>query len=137
MKRIIVVLLIMLSVGGCSSVRQQSVLGNAYSQTETKNYQSRKFDTTDKDLVLRAVIATMQDLGFIIDRADEGLGIVSGTSFKNDSKLSVSVRPSEQKQTLVRINAQVKKKELKEPVAYQNFFDSLSRSLSLESHEIE
>ena len=88
-------------------------------------------------MVLRAVIATMQDLGFIIDRADEGLGIVSGTSFENDSKITVSVRPLEKKQMLVRANAQAKKNELKEPVAYDNFFNSLSHSLFIESHSVE
>ena len=137
MKKILIILFVALSVSSCSTVRQKSVLGSVYSQTETKNYQSRKFDTNDKDSVLRAVIATMQDLGFIIDSADEGLGVVSGTSFKNDSKLTVSVRPFEEKQMLVRASAQTKKKELKEPVAYQNFFDSLSRVLSVEVHEIE
>ncbi len=137
MKKILVILLVALSVSACSSIRKKTVLGSAYSQTEEKNYQLRKFDTNDKDSVLRAVISTMQDLDFIIDSADEGLGVVSGTSFKNDSKLTVSVRPVEENQMLVRANAQTKKKELKEPVAYQNFFHSLSRVLSVESHEIE
>jgi hypothetical protein len=40
---------------------------------------SRDFDTTDKKKTLRTVIATMQDLDFVIEKADETLGTISGT----------------------------------------------------------
>ena len=102
-----------------------------------RNYQSRSFDTNDKAMVMRAVISTMQDLGFIIDRADEKLGIVSGTSFSHASKLTVSVRVVNSKQIIVRANVQVGLKALEEPIAYQNFFNALAQSLFLEAHEVE
>ena len=115
----------------------QSVLGTSHSQVETRNYQSRTFDTADKKMVLRSVISTMQDLGFIIDRADETLGTVSGTSFVSASKMTVSVRASGKTQMLVRANAQAGLNEITSPMAYQNFFNALSQSLFLDAHMVE
>ena len=121
---------------GCISTGD-SVLGTQNSQVETRNYQSRTFDTNDKKMVMRSVIATMQDLGFIIDRADETLGTVSGTSFTNNSKMTVSVRPSGTKQMLVRANASANLHEITAPTAYQNFFNALSQSMFLDAHMVE
>ena len=136
MKKVFIVLFGVTLLCGCVST-SQSVLGTQNSQVATRNYQSRTFDTNDKKMVLRSVISTMQDLGFIIDRADETLGTVSGTSFTNDSKMTVSVRPSGTKQMLVRANAQAGLREITSPTAYQNFFNALSQSLFLDAHMVE
>ena len=136
MKKIVVAILGVTLLTGCVST-SQSVLGTQNSQVETRNYQSRAFDTNNKQMVLRSVISTMQDLGFIIDRADETLGTVSGTSFKNDSKMTVSVRPMGKTQMLVRANASANLHEITEPMAYQNFFNALSQSLFLDAHTVE
>jgi len=121
---------------GCASTHKD-VLGTPHSQVRMRNYQSRAFETGDRAMVMRAVISTMQDLGFIIDRADEKLGTVSGTSFSNASKLTVSVRAVGENRIVVRANAQVELKPLTEPIAYQNFFNALGQSLFLEAHEVE
>jgi PBP1b-binding outer membrane lipoprotein LpoB len=136
MKKIFAALLSITLLGGCVSMRDD-VLGTQNSQVQTRNYQSRSFDTKDREMVLRSVVSTMQDLGFIIDRADETLGTVSGTSFTHSSKLTVSVRTAGQNQILVRANAQAGLNEIDDPIAYQNFFNSLSQSLFLDAHAIE
>ena len=136
MKKVFIVLFGVTLLCGCVST-SQSVLGTQNSQVATRNYQSRTFDTNDKKMVMRSVISTMQDLGFIIDRADETLGTVSGTSFTNNSKMTVSVRPSGKTQMLVRANAQANLHEITSPVAYQNFFNALSQSLFLDAHMVE
>lgn len=136
MKKFFIILCGVLLLYGCAST-YQDILGSQYSQVETRNYQSRIFDTGDKQLVLRSVISTLQDLGFIIDKADETLGTVTGTSFMYDSKLTVSVRPSGKAQMLVRINAQANLEEITDPIAYQNFFNALSQSLFLEAHAVK
>lgn len=134
MKKFFVCLLVFTCLTGCVSVHND-VLGTQ-TQLQMRNYQSRAFDTTDKDMVLRAVISTMQDLGFIIERADQTLGTVSGTSFTyGASKLTVSVRQVG-KQIVVRANAQKGLKAIEEPLAYQNFFNALGQSLFLEAHEV-
>lgn len=136
MKKLIVAIFGVTLLCGCVST-SQSVLGTTNSQVATRNYQSRTFDTGDKKMVLRSVISTMQDLGFIIDRADETLGTVSGTSFKNNSKMTVSVRAVGKSQMMVRANAQANLHEITEPAAYQNFFNALSQSLFLDAHMVE
>ena len=124
-----------LALTGCASTHND-VLGTSQSQVQMRNYQSRSFDTNDKALILRAVVSTMQDLGFIIERADEKLGTISGTSFTHASKLTVSVRAINAKQIVVRANAQAGLKAIEDPIPYQNFFNALSQSLFLEAHEV-
>lgn len=135
MKNIFSAFVIIVLLTGCAST-QRDVLGTNQSQIQMRNYQSRSFDTTDRSLVLRSVVSTMQDLGFIIDRADEKLGTISGTSFTHASKLTVSVRTIGKK-IVVRANAQAGLNAIEDPVPYQNFFNSLGQSLFLEAHEVQ
>lgn len=135
MKKFFICFLVLVYLTGCASVHED-VLGTQ-TQLQMRNYQSRAFDTTDKDMVLRSVISTMQDLGFIIERADQALGTVSGTSFTyGASKLTVSVRQVG-KRIVVRANAQRGLQAIEEPLAYQNFFNALGQSLFLEAHEVD
>ena len=137
MKKIFFILpAIALIAGGCVSTHDD-ILGTKSSQVQTRNYQSRSFDTKDRGAVLRGVVATMQDLGFIIDKADEKLGTISGTSFANRSKLTVSVRQSGANKVIVRANASSGLNEITDPKPYQNFFESLSQSLFLDANTID
>ena len=52
------------------------------SQVKLRSAQSRAFNTTDRRRMLEAIVATMQDLGFMIEVLDEDLGIVSGKRFE-------------------------------------------------------
>ncbi|MDR3112257.1 MAG: hypothetical protein LBU55_03690 [Elusimicrobiota bacterium] len=112
-----------------------SVLGSGQSQVELRNFQSRIFDTDDTDGVIRNIMSTMQDLGFIIDRADRELGSVSGYSFSSKTTLTVTVR-TRASQTVVRANAQAGTRPITAPKAYQNFFNALSQSLFLAANEV-
>ena len=58
------------------------VLKSEASQVKLRAAQSRVFDTTDRKRILTAVVATLQDLGFMITVLDEELGIVSGKRFE-------------------------------------------------------
>ena len=62
---------------------QSQILMSEDSQVKLRSIQSRVFDTTDRAKILRAAIATMQDLFFDIDVVDEELGIVSGKKWFN------------------------------------------------------
>jgi hypothetical protein len=77
-----------------------------------RSIQSRLFDTADQNKAMRAVIATLQDLGFVVDRANDALGLVSAT------KLSGYV--------LIRANAQYNIKALEDPEPYQRFFEAFN-----------
>lgn len=139
MKKILIAITIASSLlAGCTTTNQ-AVLGTTKSQVELRSFQSRAFDTTDKTFVLRSVVSTMQDLGFIIDKADTTLGTVSGTNYTVPiSKLTVSIRENkEKKQIIVRASGQVGVNPIDTPKAYQNFFNALSQSLFLEAHNVE
>ena len=89
--RFALVLLVSLMFQGCAmqwgaeiqwDARSQ-ILMSEDSQVKLRSIQSRVFDTTDRAKILRAAVATMQDLFFDIDVLDEELGIVSGKKWFN------------------------------------------------------
>ncbi len=136
--RSVLISLVALSLSGCVATMNEQILdSSSESQLQMRSYQTRAFDTEDKQRVLRATIATLQDLGFVIDRADSTLGTVSAT--KLDSyllKVTVSVRPRGD-QMLVRANAQYNVTPVEDPKPYQDFFNSLGKSLFLQAQNVD
>lgn len=133
---IISLLIFMLS--GCTAIPDDAVLGNASQQLKLRSIQSRVYETTDKNAVVRNVISTLQDLEFLIESADLGTGTVSARKFAmkglqeyTNLKITVSVQPKGSKRMTVRANAEYNNKLLEDPVPYQNFFTALSKSLFL------
>ncbi|WP_312184038.1 hypothetical protein [Massilia timonae] len=121
-------------LSGCNATMQERVLDSGdQTQLQKRSYQSRQFETSDKEKVLRGVITTMQDLSFVIEKADLQLGAVSGTKFEGGFpiRLTVSVRPKGKSHTSVRANGQFITKPIEDPKAYQDFFASLEKSLFL------
>jgi hypothetical protein len=116
----------------------KQVLGTKESQVKLRAIQTRAFDTTDKQMMLRTVIATLQDLGFIIGKADHVLGTVSGTKLDSyDLRMTVAIRPRGETQLLVRANAQYQIYAVEDPEPYQQFFEALSKSLFLTAHQVD
>ena len=108
------------------------------SAVELRQIQTRAFDTTDLKKTLRTVIATLQDLSFVVDKADAEIGTVSGTKLdRYRLKMTVTVRPRGDSQLLVRANAQYNVTPVLDPEPYQAFFASLSKAMFLEAHSIE
>jgi hypothetical protein len=96
------------------------------------------FDTNDRNRLLRTIIVTLQDLGFVIDDADETLGTVSATKLKGYVlRITVSVRPRGDTQMIVRSNAQYNLGTVEDPEPYQQFFTALSKALFLEAQQLE
>ena len=107
---------------------QEALLDSGQSQVKLRSIQTRSFDTTDKEKTLRTVISTMQDLNFVIDKADLTLGTVTATKLDRYMlRMTVSVRPRGQTQLLVRANANFGLKPVTEPEPYQKFFTSLEK----------
>lgn len=118
--------------------KQQDILQTDESQVKLRSIQSRVFDTTDRNRLLRTIIATMQDLGFVIDKADETLGTVSGTKRSGYAlRMTVSIRPRGDRQMIVRSNAQFNLQTVVDPGPYQQFFAALSKALFLEAQQVE
>jgi hypothetical protein len=128
---------ICLCLCGCESSRSQ-VLAAQESQVKLRSMQSRRFDTTDKIKTLRTAMATLQDLGFVIDKADDVLGTVSATKLDRYAvRITVSVRPYGETQMLVRANAQYNLKAIEDPEPYQQFFDAFEKAMFLTAHNVE
>ena len=71
--------LVLVSLSACQTDSRQQLLKTSESQVALRSIQTRVFDTTDREETLRMAIATLQDLGFVIDKADADLGAVSAT----------------------------------------------------------
>ena len=128
---------VLLLVTGCETT-QARLLDSGQSQVKLRSIQSRVFDTTDKKKTLRTVIATLQDLGFVLDKADLTLGTVTGTKVdKYALKMTVSVRPRGKTQLVIRANAQFGLKPVTEPEPYQQFFTSLEKAMFLTAHQVD
>ena len=135
---IIIVICPLLMLSGCYSATNDVLENNAQSQVSIRNMQSRTFDATNKKMLLRTVIATLQDLDFVIDKADETLGTITATKFTRNTPLTmtVSVRSKGATQMIVRSNARYGLKSVEQPKAYQDFFSSLSKALFLDAHQV-
>ncbi|MFW9605712.1 MAG: hypothetical protein ACMV0I_04030 [Pseudomonas sp.] len=134
--KLALVVLLQLLLAACANQNARILEGG--NQLELRSMQSRAFDTNDKNMVVRTVIATMQDLSFVIDKADADLGTVSGTKLGGyQIKMTVTVRPKSESQTLVRANAQYNLNAIEDPEVYQSFFTSLQKAMFLTAHSIE
>ncbi|MCO6434174.1 MULTISPECIES: hypothetical protein [Nitrosomonas] len=139
MRNILVLFLVvcLFLVAGCTTT-QQHLLDSDSSQVQLRSIQTRAFDTTDKEKTLRTVISTLQDLGFVLDKADATLGTVSATKLSNYAlRMTVTVRPRGETQLLVRANAQYNVKPVTDPEPYQQFFASLGKAMFLTAHQAD
>jgi hypothetical protein len=133
-----ITLMVAVLLVGCATTTDRVLDTGDETQLQKRSYQSRIFDTSDKEKVLRAAISTLQDLGFVIDRADLTLGMVSGTKLEGyQIKITVSVRPKGNDRMVVRANAQFNVTPIDDPEQYQDFFASLEKSLFLAAHTVE
>jgi len=143
------------------------------SQVMLRNAQSRVFETQDRARLLAAIVATMQDLGFMVEALDPELGIVSGTRFdptEGDGtfdptyhlyddqsllvltrtyrswgpfmhradlvRITVTVRRRNEKQLVVRANAQFYMRAVEQAEPYQRFFTALEQAMTLQSMQL-
>ena len=87
---------------------------------------------------MRTIISSLQDLGFVVDKADATLGSVSGTKLnKYALRMTVTVRPRGRSQLLVRANVQYGLEPVTDPEPYQDFFTSLEKAMFLTAHLVE
>jgi hypothetical protein len=122
----------------CScATSDQKLLQTEKGQVELRQIQSRAFDTSDREKTLRTVMATLQDLAFVIDKADGTLGTVTATKLDAYAlRMTVTVRARGEKQVVVRASAQFNNRAIIEPGPYQQFFSALSKAMFLEAQQV-
>ena len=132
----ILLLIICLAVAGCAA--PTGVITAGGSQVELRQIQTREYDTLDKRGTLRAVVATLQDLGFVIDKADYELATVSGTKLQSyEIRMTVTVRERDGNRLAVRANARFNDRAIEDPKSYQDFFATLDKALFLTLHKVD
>lgn len=137
MKKYIPFLLItFLLLGGCVAPAHRGLLDiDSGEQLKLRQMQTRYFDTADKKETLESVMATLQDLGFVIDKASFELGSISATKLSGYSlRMTITVLPRGAERMTVRANAQYNIHPVTDPLPYQQFFDALAKSLFLQAH---
>jgi len=118
------------------SVRE-IIFDDQMTQLQARSIQSRTFEFTDRIKAMRAAIVTLQDLDFVIDRADSRLGIITATKLKG-YHLHVTVKVDDRRSglILVRVNLSVSFINIANPglysissEVYQEFFTSLGMNI--------
>lgn len=119
----------------CAGGPPKELLALTDAQMKIRSIQTRAFDVKDQNKVMRGVVAALQDLGFIVERANGPMGLVTAGKFGPDGRgfveVTVTVRSKGEQQTEVRANAIFNTKPVEDPKVYQNFFAALERSLFL------
>jgi hypothetical protein len=131
-----VALLFALGLSSCASPPKEpeTLLAPTEEQMKVRNLQTRTFDVADRTVALRGVISALQDLGFIIERANEPLGMVTAARFAEPRYfdvvgVTVTVRMLSEERATIRANAIFNNQPITDPEVYRNFFATLERSL--------
>ena len=124
--------------GGRQADSKRQILFTDKTQVSLRAVQTRAFDPTDNKKLLRAVIATLQDLGFVVDIADNILGTVSATKLDGyRMRMTVTLRGRTGGQTAVRSSAQHNLVAVSDAKPYQQFFAALEKALFLTAHKVD
>ena len=127
----------LLLLGGCATTTPTNIIG-AGTQLETRQIQTREYETLDKAMTMRSVIATLQDLGFTIDQADAELGTVTATRLHQyPMRMTVTVVKKVDSRISVRANARIGEKPVVDAETYQDFFVVLDKAMFLTQHQVD
>ena len=137
------VLILCMTLTGCATSTTPDVTGSA-SQLESRQIQTRDYDTMDVQLAMRSVLATLQDLGFTIDTADLNVGTITATrlyhhkNYENYAmRMTVTVREKEGGRVSVRANARLRDAAVSDARTYQDFFIALDKAMFLTLHKVD
>jgi hypothetical protein len=127
-------------LAACGAPKPPPPVLSKQSPVALRAMQIRAFDTTDKRHLVHAVIATLQDLGYSVEKVDYGSGTVSAAKLVS-LRLTAVVYPHGPSQMSVRANAMVQmgvaSTQVDDPKFYQElFFAPLSQALFLSAEPV-
>lgn len=91
-------LLTALVVAGCFS---DSPPPPQPSQMEMRSFQTREYDTNDTKLVIKAVLNTLQDMGFIVNTADPNIGLLTASKWTNVEHSKKEIKEAKKKELAI------------------------------------
>ena len=127
--------------------REDAIFEDDATQLQIRSVQTREYDMVDRIRLMRAVIATLLDLDFVIGEADSDLGVITATRMSG-YLLSATVLVTEKDNVRLQVRARmqtgwtplaetaVHELHISDTVpdeSYQEFFHSLSENLFLTS----
>ena len=126
----------LLGLAACAT--NNAAITDGGSQVALRQMQTRQYETLDKRDTLRSIVATLQDLGFVIDKADYELATISATRLQNYTiRMTVTVRKRDGERLIVRASARFNEKPIEDPASYQDFFAALDKAMFLTLHEVD
>jgi hypothetical protein len=130
-------LLLLMLLAGCASSVPANVTG-ARAQLDIRQIQTREYETLDKQMSMRSVIATLQDLGFTVDQANTALGTITATRLhKYTMRMTVTVVEKGGKRISVRANARINENSVLDAATYQDFFVALDKAMFLTLNKVD
>lgn len=141
-------LLALLAPACAPTPAQQAAVLGAGPSLEQRASQTRRFDTTDRALLLQSCLGALQDLGFTIGETQAQLGVVVATKAAGGQvRAQVVVRQApDPRASTVRVSFQrvvfapgamlPRGEALDDPLLYQGFFEKVAQSAFLTAHEI-
>ncbi len=136
MKQIASLCIVLATLSACAA--PNAAITNGGSQVQIRQIQTRDYDTLNKRDTLRSVLSTLQDLGFVIDKADYDLATITATKLQDyEIRMTVTVRERDTERLSVRANARFNEKLIDDPRAYQDFFAALDKAMFLTLHGVD
>ena len=129
-------------LAGCTGADYNPNVAAVDNQLEIRSLQTRRFEDADYQELIAAIIGTLQDYHFRIQRADAELGAITAyqvTRQKHRSRLggrtelTILVRERGHRLYQVRINMTIGPEVQELPELYQKFFAAVSKRLHYES----
>jgi hypothetical protein len=128
---------IALTMTSCA-VGNEEALRASDSPLAIRSHQSRQFEVRDENLMMRAVIATLQDFDFVLDNLEPDMGAVTATMLDGQRlRMTVIVKGQGERSFQVRASAQSGNTAIETPEFYQTFFTGLQKSLFLDDQGID
>lgn len=136
MKKLLFPALLLVMLSACAN--SNSPITASGSQLQLRQVQTRVYDTRDTAATLRSVIATLQDLGFVIDKADHALATISATKMQDYTvRMTVTVRERGEDRSAVRASARINETVIDDPESYRDFFSALDKAMFLTLHKVD
>lgn len=124
-------------LAGCQAPK--AAITSSESQLMIRQAQTREYEQISKKQAMRASIATLQDLNFILDKVDADLGAISASKYNRgiSVKITVTIREKTPNVITVRANTTYGERVVEDPLIYQDFFALLDKSLFLVKNQVD